>query len=143
MTLPVDNAWVAVDLDGTILESGHFPALGPPIEGAREGLEEVRAMGLKIMIWTARTSMVDIHGRFQDVNKEIMWIAEHLRSNRIPFDYIHPFAKPTFVYKFIDDRAIQFDGSWSDVLTSVKWDLGKRGIPVFGDKKPYLGRLVL
>ena len=143
--LPVDNAWIAVDLDGTILKPGYYPKLGPPMPGAIEGLEQLRMYGFKIMIWTARTGITDEHGKFQNFWKVSGGIHEHLIENKVPFDYILPqLHKPSFVFAYIDDKAIPIDGrGWPGVVETVQDRLSIMNIPWVGDKKPYLSRLAL
>ena len=143
--LAVDNVWVAVDLDGTLLESGHYPKLGPPKQWARESLKILRSWGLRIMYWTARTCLTEIDGKYQNVNKVIDDIKEHLVENRLwdNKDYIIPsMHKPALVYKLVDDRAIRFR-NWGQVLDDISADLESKGVPIEGDKRPYIRRLVL
>ncbi len=141
---PIDNAWLAVDLDGTILENGHYPAYGPALPDAAEGLARLQRMGFKIMIWTNRMALTEINGKFQNQNKQYEDLRRHLDAEGVPYDYIMPlFHKPALVYKLIDDRAIQFKGDWGDVVGQIQMDLDKRGVPHYADKKPFLKRLIL
>lgn len=142
--LPVSHPWIAVDLDGTLLKDGHYPELGPPMPGAQSALYRLQQWGFKIMIWTARTSLTDLTGAFQDQNKVVDDIRDHLRRNLLPFDYVVPgHMKPALAYRMVDDRAITFDGSWGAVTDAVEEDLYSKGIPLIGDKRPYLEELIL
>ncbi len=148
--LPIDNVWVAVDLDNTLIQAGCFPDYGPAMPGAIEGMTLLRAMGFKLMIWTNRTGLTDITGRYQNVNKVLDEIKDHLNKVRIPFDYVIPsMHKPSFIYKMVDDRAIQFEGdhiggkpAWDRVVGTIVSDLAKRGIPAYGDKSQHLPELI-
>lgn len=106
---PVDHPWVALDLDGTIMEDGHYPKLGPPRQGAREAVWRLKQLGLKIMIFTARTQPLNIEGKYTNVNKAVQAILDWGVEYDIPIDYVFPLPKPTFVVAFFDDRAIRVD----------------------------------
>lgn len=144
---PVDNAWIAVDLDNTILEEGSYPQFGKPLPDSKDALMLLRKMGFKIMIWTNRTALTDIDGSFQNVNHIMDGMKEHLDMCGIPYDYILPTPhKPALVYKLIDDRAITFkpkEGGWSSVLKEIHEDMIRKNVPVFGDKKPHLKKLLM
>ena len=142
--LPIDRCWIAIDLDGTILEKGYYPEFGPPMKNVVKALTTIQDMGFKIMIWTARTSLTDIEGRFQNVNKILKDIEACLIKNSIPFDYIIPsMHKPSLIYKMIDDKAIEFDGNWMKAVKKIKKDLKKRGIKIGEDKSKHLEELIL
>lgn len=143
-SLPVDNAWVAVDLDGTILKPA-YPNLGEPIVGAREGLEQIKDMGFKVMLWTARLGLTDEHGKFQNFWRVCEGIKQHLSGHKIPYDYILPqLHKPSFVFAYVDDKAIPVDGrGWPGVISTMQDRLAILGVPWFGDKRPYLKQLAL
>ncbi len=106
---------IAIDLDGTILEyhgwMGH-DFFGRPIPGAIKALKRLKEKGFVIIIWTTRS------------NKEE--IAEYLKSQEIPFDYINenPYGPPDTSNKiyadyYVDDRAIEFKGNWDVVLRKL------------------------
>lgn len=146
MTLPVDNPWILFDLDGTILESGHYPEYGPPIEGAAAGMQAIKKLGFKIGIWTQRMAIADTAGKYQNLYGVARAIAAHLGDCNIPFDYIFPMVKPTYIVAFVDDRAIRFDrhsGGWHGVYEKIIDILVDADVPVIGDKRPYLERLVM
>lgn len=106
---------IAVDLDGTIIEydgwkgEDHF---GKPIKGAKSALKTLKDKGYIIIIWTTRG----------DKDK----VAKYLKEHDIPFDYINenPYQPPNTSCKiyadyYIDDRAVEFRGSWSEVLNKI------------------------
>ena len=108
--IPVSHPWICVDFDGTIMEDGYYPGFGPPKTGAMEKLTKYHSLGIKIMIFTARTSILGLDGTYQNVNKQIRAIEDWCRYNYIPCDYVYPLPKPTCVLAFIDDRAIRMEG---------------------------------
>ena len=141
--LPVDHAWIAVDLDNTLIKSGTYPGYGSALPGAIKGIEELRDMGFKIMIWTNRTGLTGVDGKYQNITQVVKDIEAHLKTEGIPFDYVIPaMHKPSFIYKMIDDRAIQFQGDWQSVTAQIKRDLTTRNIPWYGPKEPHVMDLV-
>lgn len=129
MGFPVHNVWIAVDLDGTLMEGGHFPDFGPPTKGAQSAMQTLRDMGFKIMVWSSRTSSTDTDGKFQNINRIVKDIEAWLDKHHIPYDYIvSKDKKPSLIYRMIDDRAIPFKGNWDAVLDEIIKDLVGRGI---------------
>jgi len=107
---------VAIDLDGTILRhwEGTFDThkFGEILPGAKEALEEMKALDYYLIIHTCRT------------DEEA--VSKFLKENKIPFDAINtnPNA-PEFDGKpvadiYIDDRAINFSGNWRKALVQIK-----------------------
>lgn len=142
MKLPFDNPHIAIDLDGTILESGHYPEFGPPQKGVKRALARLQEMGFKILIWTARTNQTNIDGSYQDIAAIIGDIKTHLKKHRIPFDTIVPTLNKPFVFRFIDDRAIKHE-DWDKSIKHIEAELNNMNIPLEGDKKRYLKKLIL
>jgi hypothetical protein len=109
---------VAVDLDGTILHEG-YPAMGKPIDGVKEQLEALRALGWKIVVWTVRND-----------NKGV---TEHLKKHGIPFDHINenpynpqPESRKIFADVYVDNRAMTFSGDVKGLAKKIvefkSWD---------------------
>ncbi|PTD94720.1 hypothetical protein C9439_01005 [archaeon SCG-AAA382B04] len=111
---------VAVDLDNTIFEltewkgQNHF---GKPIEGVKQALNQLREDGFEIIIWTTR---------FNEGKEGLKNISDLLEKHDIPFDYINynPYQPPDMSQKlyadyYIDDRAIEFNGDWSEVVEKI------------------------
>ncbi len=122
----VTNPWVCIDLDGTIMEDGHFPGFGKPRPGARKYLNKIRNRGIKIMVFTARTGITDLDGRYQNVNKVVNEILQWCEENDIPCDYVFPLPKPTFVLAFFDNLNVHvgpekdaWKNSWDRFLTLI------------------------
>lgn len=104
--LPVNWPWVAVDMDGTLCQDNHYPNFGPPRPGAKEAMQKLRSLGVKIMVFTARTAMLGLDSQYQDVNRVVDEIRAWSKEHDIPIDYVFPLPKPTHVLCFFDDRAI-------------------------------------
>lgn len=118
--------WVAIDLDGTILEEieggrdvGEIelqPPLGPPKAGSKEALVELARLGWRISIYSARFG--DERVENDVIARWAKEIATHLEQNEVPFSDIWVGRKPRADY-FVDNKAIQFRGDWQDVLTQL------------------------
>lgn len=100
-----DEKWrqIIVDLDGVLARSvwpfdesqiPHFPV----VDGAVEALRKVKEAGYRIIVWTARDKGLE------QVTRE--W----LDRNGIPYDELW-LDKPPYTV-MVDDRALNFDGSW-------------------------------
>lgn len=115
--------YVCIDLDGTIVHYKEWEGetiFGDPVEGVQNALGELKSEGWSIIIYTTRG------------NKEL--IADYLRKNSIPFDYINEnpdqpknaFSGKPYAEAYIDDRGIQFNGNWkatiNDVLHFAPWE---------------------
>ena len=121
--LPVKHPWVCVDLDGTLMEDGHYPDFGPPIPGAKEACEWLHQNGVKIMVFTARTCFLDLDGSYLNVNRVVESVLAWGRTHGIQIDYVFPMPKPTYVLAFFDDRAIRVTpdaGGWPTALETFR-----------------------
>ena len=99
---------ICVDLDQTIAQDATFPAIGEPIEGAKESLAKLQEMGYNVVIYSCRA----------DSEEGLELVREWLDKHEIPYDSIFEGEKPFSKY-FIDDKAIHFD-SWKNVLKQVE-----------------------
>lgn len=68
---------IAVDFDGTIIEAGHFPNLGPALPHAFEVLKKLQEKGHRLILWTCRG------GKSLDV------AVEFCKENGLTFDAIN------------------------------------------------------
>jgi 2'-5' RNA ligase len=99
---------ICIDLDKTIAQDATFPAIGDPIEGAKESLAKLQEMGYNVVIYSCRA----------DSEEGLELVREWLDKHEIPYDSIFEGEKPFSKY-FIDDKAIHFD-SWKNVLKQVE-----------------------
>ena len=131
--------YVAVDLDGTLMEPDMYPHYGKPTEGAKAAMERLKEKGWKIMVHTVRAGKGDeVIERIED------WLIE----NEIPFDIV--VAKPMASY-YVDDRGLNFDGDWDAIVNAIgdkkkkatqsifKDTTGLEMFDVFVHDQPYLG----
>jgi hypothetical protein len=110
--------WVAVDLDGTLIEyasgDGARGVFGPAKDGARHVMRELKSLGWRVSVFTARIG----DGPAEEAQALADQIAEYLEGQGVPFDDVWIGRKPRADY-FVDDRAIPFDGDWDAVLRSL------------------------
>jgi hypothetical protein len=116
---------ICVDFDGVIAAFAQdIESFGSPIPGAGEALRELKSLGYKIIIHTARPSRAE----------HVENLRGYLRRERIPFDEINsngdcpwPSIKP-LADVYIDDRALRFEGDWRKTMTQLKNILSIRKI---------------
>lgn len=106
---------ICIDLDGVICqlrESGQTYADVPPVAGAVEKLQALRAAGHYLIIYTGRHMKTCQGNVGQVVARQgattLQWLARHA----IEFDEIH-FGKP-HADVYIDDNALRFE-SWAAI----------------------------
>lgn len=68
---------IAVDFDGTIIEAGHFPNLGPALPHAFEVLKKLQEKGHQLILWTCRGK------------KSLDTAVEFCKENGLVFDAIN------------------------------------------------------
>jgi len=105
-----------IDLDGTICHydewkgESHF---GELVDGAKRALKNLKTNDWLIIIYTTRS------------NKQL--ISNFLNKNDLPFDFVNENpnqpvnakgGKP-YADVYIDDRAIQFNGDWDNILKEI------------------------
>ena len=111
---------IAIDFDGVIASyKGYqgYGKFGPPVDqiGIIATLKYLKKTGWRIVIYTSRS--------------ETGHIAEYLKSNEIPYDFINynpsnaefncsPCKPVADVY--LDDRAINFDGNWASIVNEIE-----------------------
>ena len=100
--------WCGIDFDDTICRNSGFPDFIPTkvIDGFREALDKMESLGLKPVIFTARTWA------------EYNIIEDWLKDNDLKVKKIIC-GKPLVKY-MIDDRNIEFDGDWFKALAKLK-----------------------
>jgi predicted HAD superfamily phosphohydrolase YqeG len=98
---------VCIDLNGVLDTYSGWKGpdhMDPPAEGAREFLEEFQRRGLKVII----------HSSVEEA-KVKAWLEKYDLAHLV--DEIYP--KPTALF-YIDDRAVQFNGDFDEVLEKTK-----------------------
>ena len=107
---------ICVDFDGTIFKEVEYPAVGEVFEGVREALLELKKTYC-IRIYTCRLNGANSF----EFDKNMEAIKNHLDTNGIPYDDIVVWneGKP-FADYYIDNRGINFNGNWNDVVTEIK-----------------------
>lgn len=105
---------ICVDFDSTIAEN-KYPDVGKPEKNVAEALKYLKSMGYHIKVYSCRTN-----GKENvDSEDQRMVIQEYLEKNGIPYDTIAVEDKP-FAEYYIDDKAINYNGSWDDVLKNIE-----------------------
>lgn len=110
---------IAVDFDGVLHRYsrgfGDGSIYDPPVEGAREAMEKLKADGHRILIYSTRSNKIYKRKKVQDQDQAMEdWLKEH----SIPYDRIWTYAKP-MADIYIDDRAIGFRGNWEETLHEI------------------------
>lgn len=123
MTRPL----IAIDLDGTLIEARHWPSLGPLKPGAAKYVRMLLRDN-DVVIFTARINNIDLDGNKrtdQEVTLEIIGIRNLLNDNGLEDVTIHVAAGKPSALVFIDDRAVEFDGSWRRAFHKTRSKLGQ------------------
>jgi ribonucleotide monophosphatase NagD (HAD superfamily) len=111
---------IAIDFDGVIHEYSKGWTTGqiydPPVKGAREALQQLKARGHTIYLFTTRTNSMF---RKKDEPDQKLMIEAWMKQHDIPYDKIWTFGKP-MADIFIDDRALHFRGDWNETLEQVE-----------------------
>ena len=68
---------LAIDFDGTLIENGYWPEIGPMIPGAYTALQKLHKAGHKIIINSCRAGMAEREMK--------LWLV----ANNIPFDAVN------------------------------------------------------
>lgn len=109
---------IAIDFDGTIVQDA-YPAIGEIMPGAREAINQLKADGHYIIIWTCRTG----HYAHQ--------VFDWLYENDIMFDRINESCpqnladhngidtRKVFAHVYIDDRALLSLPPWPEIYKIV------------------------
>lgn len=111
---------VAIDFDHTLHDpSTRNPGykMGTPYPGAREALERLRNLGVRIVIHTCRARS---ELAVPDPDPEL---AEYLGSAQHVMDWLDYFAIPydevtaqkPMAFAYVDDKAVPFLGDWASV----------------------------
>ncbi len=94
---------IAIDFDHTLFNGDK------PLEGAKEAINLLRENGHKVLIHSCNNPQ---------------WIEKCMNNNDMRFDYIWNEKGKPVADAYIDDRAVNFNGSWPetlDTLWRMKW----------------------
>jgi len=108
---------IVFDFDGTIAnDDGGWEHITSPVDGVKETIEELRALGYHIVISSCRTAS---YWDNQDADEQRDLMVEFLDRHSIPYDDIWPADKPLAVW-YVDDRGIRADGDrWQGELLQM------------------------
>lgn len=100
---------ICVDFDGVIhdYESGTYPKMGLPKDGAQHALQELIDKGYRVVVFTARA----------DTKEHAVHVREWLDYYDVPYHDVTALKVPALVY--IDDRAIRFE-TWPQTLEQLE-----------------------
>lgn len=109
---------ICVDFDGTI-HDGQWPAIGEPLPGAKEAINNLRAEGHYIIIWTCREGVQQ--------TEMVNW----LLSQGIGFDRVNDHepgnlatygtaTRKVYAHCYIDDKNVGGLPSWGEIALLVR-----------------------
>lgn len=110
---PEANKKILVDFDGTLYKFGYLFSAPPPIEGAVEFMQELKARGYTIGIFTSRLSDQWLKRAGNTAAQHVAYITAICKRDKIPFDFITAEKLPAEAY--IDDKAIPFRDNWKEI----------------------------
>lgn len=111
---------ICIDFDGTIANWAEYPEPGPPMEGVKAALQELKDMGFTLCIASSRTSD-EINRHPIDKQVEIKRMEHYLEKYQIPYDIVLESDKVPATF-YIDDRAIEFKNNWKEIIKRIKND---------------------
>jgi hypothetical protein len=107
-----------IDFDGTLCRF-EFPRVGPPEPNVKKALVAIKEMGYVIKVHSCRTAT---YWSGQNRKHHIVAIKRFMLQNELPFDEIiidENMDKP-IADVYIDDRAINYDGNWLNIVEQLK-----------------------
>lgn len=105
---PPRNA--AIDFDGVLNDWRHSPkknGWGPPVQGAQNGMIRLRAMGLRLVVYTVKATTPDGTAA----------VTRWLKDYKIPYDDVTAVKPAAVVY--LDDRAVRFT-TWDAAIPEIR-----------------------
>lgn len=118
-----------VDWDGTCVEEV-WPGMGDWLPGAVESLRALTRLG-KVVVWSLRCHLYEMDDRTPrprgQAGLEMAAIRRMLGEAGLSDIEVYPpnRGKPPGLF-YIDDRAVRFDGNWTETLRFVKGAMLKR-----------------
>lgn len=119
---PVAEGVVCIDFDGTIRSWGGLFDFPDPFPGVVDFIKDIRSRGYKVYLFTSRLSAVWHEHEGRNVPAGIMEQVEYLRQycQKFDIDVDGATAEKIPSLAYIDDKAIRFDGKWTDVIGLFK-----------------------
>lgn len=118
---PSTHPIVAIDIDGTILESGYYPFMGEPYMYAIETINRMQGHGYNVVIWSTRSSDNIIECRKVLLNYGLSPQVEFkIPSLDIEKDGINISKVPAFVY--LDNRNYGYFNDYSNMWAQIHKD---------------------
>lgn len=118
---PEADKRILIDFDATLYPFGYLFDAPAPIEGAVEFMQNLKAKGYTIGIFTSRLSTQWLNKVQQTAAQHIVYITSVCTRDKIPFDFITAEKIPSEMY--IDDKAIRFENNWQEI-----WDTYFKGV---------------
>lgn len=124
-----DNATskiIAFDFDNTLCVGDHFPSIGEPRKYAKQVVNKLHELGVKIIIWTCRDKDIDTIGIVH--HNDIKPMEEWLTANEIHYDSVNsviefaPFhyeARKIYAHMYVDDKGFGWDDTDENILLDV------------------------
>ena len=114
------RAAVAVDMDSTITLTDDHPNIADPRPGAKEFLDKLREMNIKIIIFTGRLNKAFSPDK-RTRNYMKRKIAEYMGKHNLVYDEIaDPREGKPRILALVDDRAIGFRGSFDGIIDEIE-----------------------
>lgn len=121
-------AWIAVDLDDTLVQKLPDPMTGEeseqPIEGAVESMNQLAQEGHRLTIFTARFAPMPDSER-QRLKEQI---EQELQSYGFPPMEVWTGTSKPAADVYIGDEAITFDNDWGLAMAQLSMMLEERGL---------------
>ena len=109
---------IAIDFDGTI-HSGQWPAIGEPLPGAKEAINNLRAEGHYVIIWTCREGVQQTEMVNWLLQQGIGFdrVNDHEPGNLAMYGYA---ARKVYAHVYIDDKNVGGLPSWGEIALLVR-----------------------
>lgn len=123
-------AWIAVDLDGTLVQPSIDPTTGEetkddvPVEGSVEAMSQLAQEGHRLTVFTSRFAPMPETEK-QRKKEEIEQLLQGLGFP--PMEVWTGTHKPDADF-FIDDKAVTFDDDWGLALAQLQYMMEERGL---------------
>jgi len=108
---------IAIDFDGTIAEN-NYPKVGKLFKDVKEQLFRLKDAGYNLIVHTVRANPVWCKP------EDLIAMAECIKENDLPIDYIWMGQGKPMAEYYIDDRGEKFTGDWVYTVDQI---LGKAG----------------